>query len=186
MTINFQANYIQRATIKKAVEKSYKNTPVSFVELDPFSQNDRNALREIGRSWEHGCSYANDIQDNFEDPIIMNNKDSRFFAISEQMSKFYRLEPAKVLGLIETSEDKDTLFINLLQCNPEYMFASAQRKFKEIGKALIDSLKEIIPKKEIILSADDDAIPFYIKQGFEMHPIYSETKPDENIMHLIR
>lgn len=186
MTISFQANYIQSATIKKAVKKSYKNTPVSFVELNPFSNNDKYALRKIGKTWGHGYSYARDIQDNFEDPIIIKNKDSRFFAISEQMSGFDKLKPSKVLGLIETSEDKGALFIDLLQCNPEHMFASAKRKFKEIGKALIDSLKDTIPQKEIILSADEEAIPFYLKQGFKMHPKYAETNPDENIMHLVR
>ena len=98
--------------------------------------------------------------------------------MTTQSENFEKLESEKILGLSLFSETtKPENEINWLQTNPVYKYGSIEpRKYKGIGKAIIEYVKEHYRDKNIKVFAADDAINFYKKLGFKNCPTKTERE----------
>lgn len=74
----------------------------------------------------------------------------------------------KIVGLVEVITGSPTnIKIKNLQTDPQHKYEAPDRQFIGIGTAILDILKIIFRKKDIILDAAESAVGFYEKNGFE-------------------
>jgi len=170
--INFTANLIKHVQISKKNNRGeYIPDVVSIVELDKNDKNDTDALHKTAIEWYF-------MKDRFSYDIYSeaikgyeydNINREHYFAVTEQTKDFSTLDSNKILGLMlfsNTNDDVDE--INFLQVRPDInKKQSVNRKYKGVGKAFTDLLKEINYKKPIMVKATSDAKNFYLKQGFK-------------------
>ena len=176
--INFRAHYISPATIKYTPENN-KTIPkkVAFVEMDSHDQKDLFAMKITGSTWDEGMSFAQDI---FEDACSDCNtfyrpKESKpyFYAITEQKKEFDKMDSSKILGLAEIQRNsKDLIRVLFFQVNPAYYYFEDNSKYRHIGTALMDSIKNLYNKSSIVVNPAFDAIEFYKKNGFKKDDLF--------------
>lgn len=161
--------------------------PANFIELNPFknmlqASNEKNsdvdALKEVKYrfgNWGHNASLISDI---FEyESTSTNNVNSRYFALTRQEDSFEKLKPSEILGIAKTTqEDRNNVFIDMIQVNPWYAFTSpkdafyhpSKPQYRHCGTAIIDSLKEIFKNKDLWLHSPVDLIDYFKTHGFEI------------------
>ena len=169
--ISFTANLINKINVKKLNNNQYQNQKVSFVELDVDCENDKKFLENLSEEWLYQDLFVKCIEDNFltmtEDYDEENN--SRFFVLTSQDDGFERLDVKKALGIAQTSpHDTDDINIDYLQTNPKYIKKQSTKptEIKNIGCAIITSLKHLFKDKSLKLQTTSDLIEFYKKNGF--------------------
>ena len=167
--ISFKANLVSRTTVQKL---DSNNNPlfhnVAFVELQPVSLRDKKTLDELARLW---CgtedSFASSIREDFKDVYKQGNPNKRFFALTEQSGKFEKLDTLYILGLMEITQHTFKKFwIDYLQVAPDFCYSVKDRRMQHIGKSMIESLKKLLPDKNLYLDPVSTAKKFYEKQGF--------------------
>lgn len=170
--ITFKGKYIQTTYIeRKGIDNKMHRCKTSFVELRPDSYEDFLSLNIANCNWDDCNTYLHDIAKLFNSYYHDKNKkiQHKFFAITSQEDHFEKLNARKILGVTQTKNKKKNIIeIEFLQTNPNTKFKSPDRKFRQVGERILDVLKLIYPKKDLILEADDIAIPFYKKNGFKL------------------
>ena len=171
--ISFKAHYINNINIKKlAQNKEYKDSPVSFIELDINSASDLNALAKLKEIWGKEAKFATKICNAFEDYHYKARRDKtqRFYALTNQQGNYQNIDSNKILGITSIYKDNDNgdyFEIINLQTNPKYRHGLENREIKHVGEAIIQSLKEIFNKDLIFLYSSEAGKPLYKKMGFE-------------------
>ena len=166
--ITFGAKFISSANIQKlGHDKKYREINTSFVKLSHESKKDCNVLCELA-GWDSYDTFSKTINDNFQNLSIQKNiLGYEFFALTTQESNFENLDPNNILGLLQTSERLKDNYIEYLQTNPEYMLGAATRKFKGIGKTMMNAYMKMLGKnKTIHLDSTPNAADFYKRIGF--------------------
>lgn len=168
--ISFKADYINSQKIK-LFKKPNEVIKTAFVELQPDSLDDRNAIYNRNVNWDNRLTLASSIYDKFEDERYVETG-RKFFALTLQENNFKKLIPEKIMGLVEViaGTGGDTIKIKNLQTDPEQKIDAPQRKFKGIGTAILNSIKEHYPKSNTILESAnvEYVINFYKANGFKM------------------
>lgn len=170
MEVSFKAQFINRCNIQKYSKstRSFLPSEVSFIELDTNKWRDRRALRKISKKWEH--SLADNIYRSQK-----SDKKLRIFALTEQQSNFEKLDAEKVLGLTQLQDSEPNVhYIDYLQTKPVYTANNPDREYKDIGRRILDNLKNIFRKDTLKLSSlyEDGIIDFYIKNNFKFEKFY--------------
>lgn len=171
-SISFKASYIKPADIllKPTIPNEAKeNIKGSFVELNPYNENDLNAACELNDYWGFMETYAFQIFDSMERinrRFLCYNENSKFYAITLQKNEFDNIDHKKILGITEIVESDDKISIKFLQVDPMNKWGEPFAKFKHIGTAIIDSLKSIYKKSSIELRSTNSAMKFYKAIGF--------------------
>lgn len=172
--ITFGAKFINHATINKLDSVTNKYTPkkVSFAEFDP--KNDYAALDSgVRRYW--GYEYISD-EILKEAELLhygdLDSKEHKVYILTEQNGNLKKLAPDKIIGLAKINEIfPGEIFINWFQVRPDIAFKktseNSPRSIEHVGKAIINSLKNIY-QKSIRLSSTFNAANFYEKHGFEI------------------
>ena len=103
---------------------------------------------------------------------------NQIYLLTEQNEKFDRLKSSKILGMANMKQWFDSSDeLAYLQTRPDSMHNLKRRPFKGIGKALIDTIKDMY--KEIELTASYSAEQFYEKQDFKIiDPDYKRYRWD--------
>ena len=170
--ISFKAGYINSATIKEDGGNSgLIDKKVAVHKLNRTNNADLETLVELNRVW---CGlYEDSLTTQIHYDFI--SKDSKakaheFFVISTQDGKSYKLDPKKILGIIEYTHDKSKKYdyIDFIQVNPEYMNDNKIRLLKGIGTALLDFIKSLTGFQNIYLNAVNESMNFYKKNEFEV------------------
>ena len=163
--ISFKANYLFPTNIKK----NNTDYQVSFVELNPTSENDMKALSSIALYWDNHTSFAADIFETFKHHYITYNlsPDERYFALTSQKNKFEKLAPSEILGVAQINKSNRLLSLDFLQVDPEYKGIIFDSPYRRIGTALLNSIKKLYPRRDIILKPVESSIEFYKKNGFK-------------------
>ena len=146
-----------------------------------LTRNDISDLREVSKKWRStlGLYIASDSR------TFINSGSYHFYALTKQKNNFEKLVVDDVLGLAEIKELDTFNRVLYIQTKPEYIsrrygcslpdricnsfknvLISPFRKFKHIGKGMLDSVKDIFPDKRIELTSVDEAVGFYKKQDF--------------------
>ena len=172
--INFKANFLKNISIQKLIDSDkYEPIEAAVVELDFNDAEDINVLEKITEKWEkvaHG--YAEDINAyaiNSGYGYMYDAKNNHCYALTTQLDNHKILDYNKVQGLALFVEKYGKFnSLELLQVNPDTNKEqfSRMRPYKNVGSALVSYIKDI-SKKTISVFSSKNAIPFYIKQGFQ-------------------
>lgn len=158
--ISFGAKFINPINVRKLKEKSYNQAGISFVEINPLCADDVSALKYIAEHWEKD-KYAINISNVAN--MIFKGKSSdktRIYALTTQGDSFEKLNPDKILGVVEAEEFLPFyIHINRFQVKPEYIN-------KGFGTAILNSLEEIYRKISLIAENDEYVKKFYERNGF--------------------
>lgn len=171
-TINFTANLIKRTQIQRRnSDNKFEPYDVSIVELDKNYEPDINSLYKASILWnDQGARYSSNIYHDATKGYEYDDvKREHYFALTEQNKDFDNLDEEKILGLMLFSEsvypDDE---ITWLQVRPNTNTPNSwKRKYKGVGTAMINMLKDTNLKKDIRVKSADDAVEFYKKQGFK-------------------
>lgn len=170
MEVGFKAQFINKCNIQKYSSNTCSFLPreASFIELDAKKWRDRRTLRKITKKWDY--SFATDI---YRSQKSKNNL--RIFALTEQKTNFEKLDVEKILGLTQIQElESNVHYIDYLQTKPAYTANNPDRKYKNIGRKILDNLKNIFRKETLKLSSlyEDGVIDFYTKNNFKFEKFY--------------
>lgn len=174
--ISFGANLIQTTKIKQYVSNQvFRDKNVSLVELDTLSSSDMKTMQKINKSWDNGRTLVDDMVYIFQyeqdkaralmpatDDLIVKT-----IALTRQKQNFHKLNSEDILGVEQIEYDKDNVFLDYLQVDPDTNYFSENPVFKRVGTELVEFLKKVFQNKKIILKPLPDAVPFYEKAGFK-------------------
>lgn len=173
--IHFGANFIGQVPVKKKnIKGKFETKKVSLILIDTLNKNDILALKHTGENWK---DFATPI---YEDAKMSFERKARsnfhhILALTEQTDNFEKLQPDKLLAESSIMAFPSSKKINIdeFQVKPEYNYFSPNRKFKQVGTALLDAIKKIFQGKEITLRAVSNAVDFYSKNDFR--PISADS-----------
>jgi len=175
--INFKANYVKPAIIKKLEKGCYKPFQASIVELE---LSDVSSIKEVSKSWGQSVSAVIATDAHW----TLTRYDSHIYALTTQKDKFNNLIPEKVLALADFSEGSISNHLNYIQVKPncistrygtfwesmknrvKNIFSKQKNEYKHIGKEMVNMLKEKSKGKCLELVSFDEAKSFYKKLGF--------------------
>lgn len=168
---NFRAKFIKKVPVQKLdfATKRYKTTQASFVEFEPENLQDLKALAKAQSAWD-GEFFAADIvkaaakmfQGELKQPK------NRIFVLTTQSDDCRNLNKDSILGMVQMVGGKAALAeLKFFQVRPDLSYNKVHRDYKGVGKAILDSIKEIYTKA-IKLQSCYSAANFYEKQGFEI------------------
>lgn len=169
--VNFRANLISTVTVK-----NIQNSPrsVSFVEMKPASREDSRAMQNAMIAWGSD-SYAWDIYNFFvesteeqDDFSLEDDGKNRFFAITTQRSDLKNLISDRILALALVLEEKSSICLKFLQVDPDQNSFAMFQTYKGVGSTMVNALKDMFAKKDILLTSVPSAIEFYKKLGFNL------------------
>lgn len=164
--ISFGAKFVNPINVGKLERKTYNQVDVSFVEINPLNRDDIYALSEIAKYWEND-KFAMNIKESAE--MILKDKSPdgiKIYALTSQGDSFEKLNPDKVLGVIETEDVSPlNIHINRFQTKPEYVY-DYNPEYKGVGTAILNSLKERFNKMTAISMPDQSVRRFYERNGF--------------------
>ena len=171
--ISFGAKLLDTVTIQRNIcgDKTLPHD-VALVELDGHSYNDLKSVQDIVYPWGGYSSYTYDICERmsavYENPPHINNG-WYFYALTNQKNGYEKLDPKAILSIAQVSNqgNNDNIKINFFETNEKYNHYAKKSKFSKIGTALCDSIKKMYSTKDIFITAVDDAIPFWKKNGFK-------------------
>lgn len=167
--ISFQARYISPALVMRQEPSGYKNTKVSFVELDTKAYSDFRAIEQLKYFWGKDSDYISDICESFLEVLngAVKEKVIKFFALTAQDSNFEKLNSDKILGIVEFEKVNEKVnHINYIQAGKNFSHYTNMPEYKYIGSALLNLLKSRYSNQDILLLSTD-AGGFYKKNGFE-------------------
>ena len=168
-SVNFGAKFVRNANIEKLIPGTadYTKSKVSFVRIDPYNLGDIKALAEVANFWEHE-KFANTIYNRAkylrEGAYDMKSK---VYALIDQNAKYKKLEPAKIMGLVEVEEyAPKSIRLNHIQVNPQYIYLESP-PVRGIGSAILRRLKDLY--SQIVLNSlpESSVRHFYEKNGFQ-------------------
>ena len=157
--INFKARYLGEVTIKKRGLFRYKPYKASLVEFDKKDANDLAALQTLIKNWKGYIKYL----------LKSYEPSERTIGLTVQKRNFEKINPKKMLGILQYYEQKKSILLARFQTAPnaEYSENNYKRKYKETGSRLIERVLPPQNNKSVSLLSSDEAIPFYEKQGFK-------------------
>jgi len=167
--IDFSAKFLNNAVIKKFDREAKQFLPhkVSFIELEPQNCADVEAVDKIFDNWGK-ADLIYKIKSSFEIKHFYPAESfaSKFYGITTQKSEFDELKPEQIMGIVEVAPETDKeIYLEFLQVKPELKSGSTGRGYKNIGSAILNSLKEMFD--EIRLCSLKKSAKFYEINGFE-------------------
>ena len=180
-SVNFGATKVRTVKILKRTGRKYVPYKADFIKLDV--KNDIEVLQLIKERWKNSLMgpVYDDLDDYAQD--LWNNYS--IFALSEPQKyrRKTKLDADKILGaslFIEYAGCKDN-YISILQTKPEYISYDRISNYKHIGQEIVRSIQKKFRRKAIIVDSEEDAVDFYIKQGFVQNK--SSNNPYQLIWH---
>lgn len=172
MSINFTARLMDSTTIPQRIGwRKHCDMPVSIVEIDRHNFEDMHALGTTSTTWtEKGAQFLGTMYENaLHGYTYKDVMKDHFLALTTQTSDFEKLEPNKILGVMQFAEtrnpENEILF---LEVNPETCRTfNFIRQYKKVGTRIIDYVKSKYSEKDIYVRSARNAVKFYKKNGFK-------------------
>lgn len=167
---SFGAKFINKIPVKKfdSLNNAYKDSLVSFVQIDSRNRKDVAALMDTAKYWRDG-HYADNIAYTARELYLGKMDDNHYqvYALTSQKKQFDNLLSEKILGLIELENKPDYAEILHLQVDPELIYTNQPPRYKYVGTGILNFLKKFY-NKTLELASVCSAVEFYQKNGFEI------------------
>lgn len=172
--INFGAKFISRKEIAKFNDKTnqgYIPVDVSLVELNPYNENDIEAVKAVVKKWGYEDEYGSYILDDLKSlrDGYMDSRYDKVYAITSQENGYKKLDFGKIIGLGEITKITNNMSeINFLQVEPKSTYLNGSKNYINTGRTLVEYFQSKRGIKELIVKATYKAANFYEKMGFEI------------------
>lgn len=170
--ISFTARLVDQPTIQhRASFFRYKEQEAAIVELECSSQSDMDALSNASSRWmKKGAKYADGISFEalYSDYVHATNWTPHYYALTTQTKNLEHIDSGNILGLMmfmerpQLSNEISLLEVNPSTCKSKNFF----RRYKEVGKKLVQYVQTKYGQKDIDVFSDYTARDFYKKLGF--------------------
>lgn len=168
--ISFGAKFLSSPTIQKydRAKNIFVDKGVSLVQFEPQNRSDKLAIKIANNKW--GRYFIG--QSIYLCADMLSKKEAskevnKILMLTEQTDNFKKLDATKILALAQTQQNKNLpMELKWLQVDPKFQYSNGGRTIKHVGKAIVDTLKNIYD--ELILDSSPNSKRFYIKQGFEL------------------
>ncbi len=191
-SINFKANYLNSARVQKYQNSEYRPFDASFVKVDLNNQQDLDALKSTAIEWGETAFSSPIYSAASGDSKLEKPGNRHFYILTSQKNSFDKLNPDTILGMAEIDKLSETNSLEYLQVNPKYITSHKKKtvidkcldiifkpkeetkvipEYKQIGSAILNSLKSIFSDKPMILLTVPEAKKFYKKNGFVQESI---------------
>lgn len=168
--ISFGAKFLYSSTIQKydRAKNIFVDKGVSLVQFEPQNRYDKLAIKIANNKW--GRYFIG--QSIYLCADMLSKKEAskevnKILMLTEQTDNFKKLDATKILALAQTQQNKNLpMELKWLQVDPKFQYSNDGRTIKHVGKAIVDTLKNIYD--ELILDSSPNSKRFYIKQGFEL------------------
>lgn len=168
--ISFGAKFLYSSTIQKydRAKNIFVDKGVSLVQFEPQNRSDKLAIKIANNKW--GRYFIG--QSIYLCADMLSKKEAskevnKILMLTEQTDNFKKLDATKILALAQTQQNKNLpMELKWLQVDPKFQYSNDGRTIKHVGKAIVDTLKNIYD--ELILDSSPNSKRFYIKQGFEL------------------
>lgn len=168
--ISFGAKFLSSSTIQKygRAKNIFVDKGVSLVQFEPQNRSDKLAIKIANNKW--GRYFIG--QSIYLCADMLSKKEAskevnKILMLTEQTDNFKKLDATKILALAQTQQNKNLpMELKWLQVDPKFQYSNDGRTIKHVGKAIVDTLKNIYD--ELILDSSPNSKRFYIKQGFEL------------------
>lgn len=172
--LTFRAKLISRTNITLC--ENNKSYPVEFVEFKPESPKDFKTISKVNDKWKkkNADCFADAIFNEFRaiSKNELHGQQSKFYGLIKKQDKLYNsIQPQNVFGLMQVTKStlsNDTIYVDYLQTSPNFKHGVWDSKYKNIGKAMLTSLKKLFRNCDIVLDSVYNAIDFYKKNGFQI------------------
>lgn len=172
-SIDFRAKFLCNTEIKKFNHKTnvYSPLKVSFLEYEPDNLKDLITITETATSWKKQ-QYAKKIALNAKLISVgfLSNLKNHIYILTKQKESFDKLNSQDILGLAHMLNEENPIpdELVLFEVKPDFRYEKNKKKeYKNIGKSIIDLLKNIYCNSIKVFSSYT-AANFYEKQGFEI------------------
>lgn len=169
--VSFGAKPINKVNIKKwdKNSKTFEKFPATFVKIES-NKLDLSAINNVAQKWK-GATYIKRIATNSHWMDMRDYVEIDVYALTTQEKNFDKLKPNKIIGVAEMRSDEkrpNWRKLHYLQVKPDFINIdnSDKKKYKNVGKAIVKSLKKIY--SNISLYSDDikSVKEFYERNGF--------------------
>lgn len=168
--ISFGAKFLSSSTIQQydRAKNIFVDKGVSLVQFEPQNRSDKLAIKIANNKW--GRYFIG--QSIYLCADMLSKKEAskevnKILMLTEQTDNFKKLDATKILALAQTQQNKNLpMELKWLQVDPKFQYSNDGRTIKHVGKAIVDTLKNIYD--ELILDSSPNSKRFYIKQGFEL------------------
>lgn len=172
--LTFKAKLISRTNITLC--ENNKPYPVEFIEFKTDSPKDLKTISKVNDKWrkKHADCFVDAIYSEFKaiSRHELPGQQSKFYGLIKKQDKLYNsIQPQNVFGLMQITKStasNDTIYVDYLQTSPNFKHGTWDSKYKNIGKAMLSSLKKLFGNCDIVLDSVYDAIDFYKKNGFKI------------------
>lgn len=168
---NISFNAIYRGKYK--VNNNNKQEPAYFVEIDPYNREDARAFEKLDKYWRNAL-YTSGVYDTVAEKYAknINYKNYKVYALTSQDSNFQYLDDDKILGFAEVIEgvnNNSKIYLNHIEGNPEHIYKT-KREISGIGTAMLNGLKDIYNRIDLIARKSKTVKNFYMKNDFTELP----------------
>lgn len=155
--------------------KTHKRTPAAIVELAKTDVKDIDTLVNISRDWEKDgkknsgfSNYVNMILARLSNDDADPEQTEHYLALTLQKDNYEKLNSKDVLGVSLFTENGTAGDLDFLQVAPKTCktFETPERKYRNVGSAMIDYLKKAFSNVHIFVNPAPSAKGFYTKKGF--------------------
>ena len=175
MNVSFGAKFISPAYIKESIDGTYKTRAASIAQLSTTESSDRSLLNNIVKNYINNklpdeYIYADDISRKYNYIYRENPEDdsSKFFVLNIKDNNFQALDPENCLGVTQVNVVSPKYCeLRYLQVNPNTKHGKEFQKYKGIGTAIIDFIKDFFNDRDIVVQPDTAVIDFYLKNKFK-------------------
>lgn len=166
--ISFTAKYISSVMVQRLADNGkYLPTKANAVELSAKNNNDLSTLEKLSEKWGDDTYASNILDEATSLNEFYNEYRPTVYALTTQKDNFEKLQPNKILGLMETSDDFGTIkSLDYLQTNPEFL-DKFKPAMKRIGTAMLNFIERINKGRRIEIDAVESAKSFYLKNGYK-------------------
>ena len=171
--INFTAQLKKYIPVKhsQTLGSEYEDKDVSFVELNPYSDQDIKTLENISQDWTAGIFAENihsDAKKIYDSDDELYTQSSKFYAITSQKNNLDSLDSNKILAICELKEENKNGFLHYIQVNPDVIY-NPYFEYKRLGSAMLDTLKSYYDKIELYSFPSELVLDFYKRNKFRVY-----------------
>lgn len=173
-SVSFGSSFVKKCFIqKKDVSGKYLPEKVALVELDCRNAKDLNFLSILAQ-YNGEYSYAGTLFEMAKltsESNLKENQKNRILLLTSQLDDFENIKKEDVKGFIEYDiKNNKNIRINCFEGLQDNFFKKKVRKYKHIGKTLLNYVIKNEKPERITLHSTTYAKPFYISMGFRENP----------------
>lgn len=159
--MSFTGSFIKSVKIKERHFLNYKDKYVNLVNMNINEYQDKNSLLGMINFWGYKSNVVHNLITDTE------KTQSNILVLTTQEGDYTRITPQSILGIVQYKKLEDnSVLLYRIEKQPEFSNNFLLKKYKNIGRGLINSIIYVSKPKKITASVLRSAKGFYEKMNF--------------------